>query len=288
MANTVVWNKHDYVQKMRARINKPTCWTDVLKVKYSNNRTIVNAAITTEPSVVAGTRGTAYNYEDFTLTADTLTINQFKIIPMFIDEADRNQQDYVSQMEIADFQGKKISEKLESLMLSLHASWTDFGATDLSNTGADDTTQITVSASNVDDLIRAIKRKLYTNNGVDFAVEKGIFIVWRPGDFELLEAFVQANGFNEADIALKNGIPVQKAFRYMGVDHYLSTQHTANHVFAGIKGIGELGILSGTYGKAKFIEDPAKLSGLGIVSRVDYGFNWPTYNVQFVIDVNVA
>ena len=42
-------------------------------------------------------------------------------------------------------------------------------------TGDDDTTQITVSAVNIDDIIRAIKRKLYANDGVDLAVEKGIF-----------------------------------------------------------------------------------------------------------------
>ena len=287
MANTVTWNKHDYVARMRGRINRPTCWKDVLEVSYSNNRTIVNSALTTEPSVVAGTRGTAYNYEDFTLTADTLTINGFKIIPMFIDEADRHQQTYMSQMQIADFQGKKISEKLESLMLAEHASWTNFGVGDLTS-NSDDTTQITVSATNIDDIIRAVKRKLYANNGVDFAVENGVFIIWRATDFELLEGFVQANGFTEADLALKNGIPVQKGFYYGGVTHYLSNDHTANHVMAGIKRQGKLGILSGTFGAVKFIEDPAKTSGLGIVSRVDYGFNWPTYLNEFFIDVNVV
>lgn len=288
MANTVIWNRNDYVMRMRKRLAAPTTWKDVLNVKYSSSRTIVGAYMSTEPSVVTGTRGTAYNYQDFVLTADTLTISTYKVIPMFIDEADRNQQDYVSQMAIADFQGKKIDEALETLVLATHASWKDFGATDLANTGDDDTTAITVSASNIDDIIRAIKRKLYANNGVDLAVENGIFIVWRASDFELLEAFVQANGFTEADISLKNGIPVQKAFRYMGVDHYLSNSHTAGHVFAGIKKQAEIGILTGTYGKAKFIEDPAKLSGLGIVSRVDYGTNFPAQLSEFFIDVNVA
>lgn len=280
---------------MRARINKPTTWTDILNVKYSDVRTIVQGAMTTEPSAVTGTRGTAYAYNDFTLTADTLTINNTKMVAMFIDEADRLQQNYVDQMTIADYQGKIINEKIESLTLAEHASWKDFGAGDLANTSSDDTTQITLSAANIDDSIRAIKRKLYANNGVDFAVEKGIFIVWRPADFELLEGFIQANGFTEADIALKNGIPVQKAFRYMGVDHYLSTQHTANHLFAGIKGMGDIGILRGTYGRVKFLEDPpasvttaAPKSGLGIVSRLDYGFNWPTYYAQFFMDINVA
>jgi len=296
MANTIVWNKHDYVLRMRERINTPTTWTDVLNVKYSDVRTIVNGSLT-ESTVVPATytRGAAYVWDDYTLVADTLTIDGTYIEPMFIDEADRHQQGYVEQMNIASFQGKKLNEKIEGLALAAAISGTDFGATDLANTGDDDTTTITVSASNVDDLIRAIKRKIYAHNGVDYAVERGIFIVWRAQDFELLEAFVQANGFTEADIALKNGIPVQKAFRYMGVDHYLSTSHTANHLFAGVKGCMEIGILRSTFGKAKFIEDPASglssygpLSGLGITTRVDYGFNLPAYLLEFIMDINVA
>ena len=173
---------------MRARINTPTCWTDVMNVKYSDNRTVVGAYMSTEPALAGGTRGTAYAYKDFALTADTLTISSIQQIAMFVDEADRYQQTYVSQMELADYQGKKTVEKIESLVLAQHDSWKDFGVTDLSNTGDDDTTAITVSASNIDDIIRAIKRKIYANNGVEFAVEKGIFIVWRAADFELLEA----------------------------------------------------------------------------------------------------
>lgn len=289
MANTVVFNKHDYVQKMRDRIAKPTCWKDILAVSYSNDRTIVNAAITTEPSVVAGTRGLAYNYEDFVLTADTLTINQFYNIPIFIDEADRYQQTYLNQMKIADFQGAKVSEKLESLMLAAHGTnHTDYGAGDLAGTSTDDTTQITVTATNIDDLWRDVKRKIYANNGVDFAVERGIFFVWAAAEYALLEGFAQANGFTEADMALKSGIPVQKGFYYGGVSHYLTTQQAANHRFAGVKRMGELGILAGTNGKVKFIEDPAKQSGLGIVTRNDHGFNWPSYYAEFNIDVNTS
>lgn len=277
MANTVTFNRHDYVVKLRQRLNKPTNWQEVMNVMYSDNRTIVNSVLATEPSVVTGTRGTAYNYEDFALTADTLTISTMKQIPIFIDEADRYQQTYFTQMEIADFQGKKINELLESQTLAQHASWTDFGVGDLNNTSSDDTAQITVSATNIDDLIRAIKRKIYANNGVDAAVENGFFCIWRASDWELLEQFVQANGFTEADLALKNGVPVQKGFYYSGMTHYLSNSHTANHLFAGVKKIGkDLGILRSTYGKAKFIEDPAKLSGLGIVSRVDFGFSFPS------------
>uniref|UniRef100_A0A6H1ZG44 Capsid protein n=1 Tax=viral metagenome TaxID=1070528 RepID=A0A6H1ZG44_9ZZZZ len=295
MANTIVYNKYDYQVKVRERISKPTCWQDILLVKYSNARAITGSYMSTEPSVVGGTRGTAYNYQSFVLTADTLTINQYKNIPMFIDEADRHQQSYVDQMSIAAFQGDKISEKLESLMLANHGSWKDFGLTDLANTAQDDSSAITVSAANIDDILRAVKRKLRVHHLVDLSVKNGVFFVWRPEDFEFLEGFVQANGFQEADLALKNGIPVEKAFYYLGCYHYLSTQHTAGHVFCGIKKTAELGILRGTFGKVKFNEDPpvsvstaAPASGLGIVSRVDYGFNHPAQLADAFIDLNVA
>jgi len=94
------------------------------------------------------------------------------------------------------------------------------------------------------------------------------------------------NGFSEADVALKNGIPV--GMRYMGVEHYLSNDITALHLFAGVKKMQDLGILRSTYGRAKFIEDPAKLSGLGIVSRVDYGLQTSTPNKTLIQDVNVT
>jgi hypothetical protein len=74
----------------------------------------------------------------------------------------------------------------------------------------------------------------------------------------------------------------------MGVYHYLSNSHTAGHLFACIRETAEIGILTGTYGKAKFIEDPGLVSGLGIVSRIDYGFNFPAQLAEFFMDVNVA
>lgn len=284
---TLTFNKLDYVAKLRERLATPTTWSDVMNVKYSNVRSIHNSYMSTESSPQSYTKYSQYTHQAYALTADTLTISTHRILPMLIDEAERYQQSYVDQMKLAAFQGDKINEYIESQTLAQHTNWKDFGATDLTNTGDDDTTKITVSAANVDDIIRAIKRKLYANDGVDKAVQNGIFIVWRAADFELLEAFVQANGFTEADISLKNGIPVQKAFRYMGVDHYLSNSHTANHVFAGIKRQGEIGILKGTWGQVKMIEDQDKYSGVAVVSRADYGFNWPAQLAEFFIDVNV-
>lgn len=268
-----------------------------MNVKFSDVRTVVNAALAaTEPAVqtYSQSSSTGYTFQDATLTADTLTISNYRILPVFIDEADRYQQSYFNQMEIADYQGKKINEYIQTQVLAQHASWVDFGAGDLANTSTDDTTTITVSATNIDDLVRAVKRKIFANNGIEAALERGMFFVWRATDHELLEAFAQANGFNEADNVLKNGLP-PLTVNYLGVTHLISNDHTANHVFAGVKKSADLGILRSTYGQVKFIEDPAgssnnNVSGLGIVSRLDYGFSFPTAGSlnQLSIDVNVA
>lgn len=298
MANTYVWNKHDYVTSLRDRLNKPTNWKDILNVTISDVRTIVTGALTVEPAHQSGTRGTAYTYQDSTIAATTLTISSYEDLPIFIDEADRAQQSYWGSPKIADYHGRKTNERLQNRMLAQHSSWVDFGVTDLANTGDDDTAPITVSASNIDDLIRAIKRKVRVNNGEESAMEFGYFSIWRAQDLELLEAFVQASGFSTADVALKSGVP--SAFFYMGMNHYLSTDHTTNHLFAGVRKVGkDLGLLRSTFGKVKFLENPAtadgELSGLGIVSRLDYGFAFPsdatpaTQRVQEMgMDVNVA
>lgn len=292
MANTLKYNKRDYDTKLRERIKKPTTWKDVLKVKYGNVRDFIGDYMSTEPGPQTGTRGTAYSWQDFVITSDTLTISVYKNLGMFIDEADRYQQSYADQMSLADYQGEKLDEYIESQMLAQHASWKNFGTTDLDNSAQDGDVAITVSAGNIDDIIRAVKRKLRVHNLVNRSVKNGVFFVWRPEDFELLEAFVQANGFVEADIALKNGIPVERAFKYMGCYHYLSTQHTSGHVFCGIRGTAEIGILRGTYGKTKFLEDPAdgngNKSGLGVVTRIDYGWNHPAQLGDAFIDLRVS
>ena len=294
VANTVTYNKHDYVTRLRQRLNRPTNWMEVARVKYSDVRTIVESVISTEPSVVTGTRGTSYTHEAFALIADTLTISNYRNIPMFIDEADRYQQSYFDQMAMGDFQAKKINEYIEAQFLAQHTSGVNFGAGDLANTSSGDETQITVSATNIDDLIRAIKRKIYGQNGIEAAMERGFYSIWRPSDWEFLEGFWQANGFSNADDALKNGVAPNKGVYYLGMWHYLSNDHTANHLFAGVRKSADIGILRSTYGRVKFLEDPSNgsgpMSGLGVVSRVDYGFSFPANGSlnQLTQDVNVA
>ena len=279
----------EWETKLQERLNKPITFKEVVKVIYSDTYGINTPYMSTEFSAQTGTRGVSYGFSEFTLTNDQLLINTFKIVPVFLDEADLAQCKLANQMEIAERQAALINEALESAVLGGHAGWTNFDNTAIGGAAG----KITVSINNIDNIIRAIKREIAENNAQSLADRNGIFIVWRAADMEILEEFCQANGFNLADTALKNGI--QSGYHFMNVDHYLSNSHTANHLFAGVKKIMTLGILNSTYGKIKVLDDPASgvstygpVSGKSVVSRVDYGINTPTGLKAAVFDVAVS
>lgn len=290
MANT--FNTGVYPQEwetmLQTRLNKPTNWKEVCDVVYSNTQVFNWPYMSTEFVIQTGTRGTAYGFSDFALTNDTLTINTYKPVPVFIDRADLAQCDLVRVSEIADRQGRVISEQLETAVLATHASWTNFGDTGAGVLGLG-TTQITVSSTNIDDIIRGVRREIIVANGLDLAEQNGVFFVWRPADFEKLEQFMQANGFNLADASLKNGVMTEKGYYALGAYHYVSNSHASGgHVFAGVRKIMRLGILKDTWGKIIQTEDPNLQSGIGVVSRVDYGTQIPAGLATVLFDVNVA
>jgi len=246
--------------------------------------------MSTVPTVNTVTRGTAENPVDFALTAQDLTVSTGRSMPIYVDFADLAQTGYNTQMEIAETQADLLNEFIETSVLAQHGSWTNVGISGgVITSGV--TTQITVDASNVDDIIRGIKRIIRVANGQSRMRQKGVFIVWRAADFELLEAFVQANGFSLADIALKEG--TVEGFRYMGVEHYWSNDHSAGHLFAGVKDSQQLGILRSEYGKFRSQDFPAGssggvLSGTMFYSRVDIGHLTPANYLPTLFDVNVV
>ena len=118
-----------------------------------------------------------------------------------------------------------------------------------------------------------------------------MFIIWRSAEFELLEAFVQANGFTEADKALREG--TVEGFYYLGVYHYVSNDHASGHLFAGVKKKFVLGICRTTWGKLQVIQNPPGssggiLSGIGLHTRSDSAFLSPSTSDALLFDVNVV
>ncbi len=261
-------------------------------VTITDHGVVRSSYMSTTPSTQAVTRGTGAALQLFAETADTLTISTGRDLGLVVDWADLAQSPWTKPAELFDRIGHLLNEYIESQVLGQHASWTNFGVGDLNSVGpAADTAQINVSASNIDDIIRGVKRVIRTGNGQSKMNQYGVGFVWRPGDFELLEAFIQANGFVTADSALKEG--TVEGLHYLGADHYWSNDYTANHVFAGVKKQQRLGILRGTYGRAHTIDFPAAdsnmfFSGQAFYSRVDIGHLTPNSVAGIVLDVNVA
>ena len=186
-------------------------------------------------------------------------------------------------MDIADNQGVQMNEKIESYIYSQYALLTAFDNTKLGGAAGN----ITVTASNVDDIIRGMIREINLAKGGALYERNGAFIVWRPADFEVLTAFMQANGFSTADTALSGG--VKGGVNYMGVTHYQSTLLTAGHLVGGVKKLWHLGILRDTYGAIMVNEkDPGNVSGISIVSRIDIKCKAWNKTKPVLFDIQVA
>lgn len=282
--NTIIYQE-EWATKLQEELDAPQNWKEICKVEYTNERVLHNP-YRTDATVQSGTRGSAYTHQAVTFTDESITINTFYILPQYIDRADLAQSQYATQMEMATRQGVLLNEQLETGMLASHASWTNFDNASIGGSAGN----ITVSTSNIDDIIRGIKREIREANGQELMNRNGVFIVWRAEDFELLEAYVQANGFSTADMALKDGTVA--GMRYMGVDHYVSTKHTSGHLFAGIKGVFHLGIVKGTYGQVVIDNEPATsggaVSAIAVISRVDYAFKAWTKTKPVLFDVLVS
>lgn len=259
-------------------------------VVVHDTRVISSSYFSTTPTVQTVTRGTAFAFQDFAETAENLTISTGRDVPIYVDLGDLAQSPWTKPVEIFKRIGQLLNEYVESAVLARHASWTDFGTASIGagGTAAD---PITVSASNVDDVIRGVKREVREANGQSLMNQNGLGFVWRAADFEYLEAFVQANGTMTADKFLVEG--TLEGLKYLGATHYWSNEHTANHVFAAVRKTERLGILRGLYGKAFTIDFPAGssnnvLSGKGFYSRIEIGHLTPTSTVGTEFDINVA
>lgn len=282
--NTIVYPEA-WKTKLQARLDQPQNWKEVCNVEYTNSRVIHNPYIA-DPAVQTHVRGSQYTWTVLTETDDSTTISTSKLVSSFVDRADLAQSTFTMIMDLADRQGTKLNEAIETAMLASHASWTDF--TNASIGGA--AGSITVSATNIDDVIRGIKREIREANGEALMNQNGAFIVWRAADFEILESYMQANGFNLADYYLRNGNT--PGVYYAGMYHYVSNSHTAatnTHLFGGVRKLFHLGILTSTYGQTMVNDkDPYNFSGVSITTRVDYAFKaWNnTSSVLFDIAVN--
>ncbi len=283
--NTIIYAE-EWAIKAQERLAETSKWKEVCNVEYTDTRVLHNPYIT-DATVQTTARGSAYTHQAVVITDESATINAIAILPQLIDRADLAQQTFVKQMELASSQATLLDEAIETAMyVATAAGATNFDATEIGLAAGN----ITVSESNIDDIIRAMKRKIRVANGEALMDRNGAFVIWRPSDFEKLEAFVQAQGFSTADGALRDG--TSQGFRYMGVEHYSSNKMPANHCFGGVKKALHCGICKSTYGQVVVDSEPATSGGaqsaIAVIMRVDYIFKVWTKMLPVLFDILVA
>ena len=282
--NTRIY-KEEWATKLQEMLDEPTKWKDVCRVEYTNTKVFHNPYLT-DPTVQSLSRGTPYTMQPITETDESVNVNQTRVAASFIDRADLAQSTLLKQMELAERQGVLLNEQVETAFYADHGNLTNFGSGDITGGSVADTTTITVSETNIDNIIRHIKRVIRVASGEGLLERNGGFIVWRPADMEILESFMQAYGFATADQALKGG--AKQGMNYMGITHYTSNLLAANHVIAGVKKLYHIGILKDTYGQIVVNQDPALTSGISVVSRVDYGLKAWNNSKSVLFDMNVS
>ena len=295
MANTFNTGTYEQVwaTKLQERLTGPATWKEVCEVIYSDTQVLNLPYMSTEYSLQSGTRGTAYSHSDFALTNDTLTINNQDIVSVFQDRADLAQSNLATAAEHGARMGDLVSERVEDLFLAQHAGWTDIGS-DGAGGFTTGTTAITSSVSNIDNLVRFIKRKVIEAKGTKLMNRYGLAFVWRPKDFERLEENMASQGFTFADMALKDGIMnADSQGKYaFGAWHYVSESHSSDHVFAGVRKIMQVGLLKSTYGRIYFnqfaVNSDGPLSGVNWETRLDYGFNPKAGLTTILYDINMS
>lgn len=271
--------------KLQERLDAPKVWKEVLDVRYTDTGTLKNPYLT-DATQSTGTRGTGYTSVAIATVDDSVSITDYVYSAAHIDDADLAQKSFSDFMEIATNMAEVLDEGMETAMLAEHAQWTNFDNASIGG-GAGN---ITVSVSNIKNIITGIKREIREAKGGTKAARNGMFIIWREADFELVEQLASSEGFSTADDVLKNG--TNQGFTYMGVQHYSSPFHAAGHVFAGVKKGMTVGIVKSTYGKVKTIVNPvvsgAQISGVGLETRIDRKFKAWAKMVPVIFDVLVA
>lgn len=277
--------KNEYLTTLQDRLSEDNKWKRIARVEYTDVQVIHNPYLT-DFTAATGTRGSAYTPQAVETTDDTVTINTFKIVPVYIDRADMAQKTFDGWMEISENQAIILNEAIETAMYANHAEYTDFDNASIGGAAGN----ITVSESNIDDIISGIKREIREAGGESMLERNGAFFVWRPADFEKLEKFAMGMGYNSADDILING--TKQGFRFGGFEHYSSNKLASGHLFAGVKQMLHLGICKSTYGKVTITEDPTvsggQISGIGIISRVDFKFKAWAKAAPVLFDVLVA
>ena len=257
--------EEEWADALQEQLDEPAKWKDFSKVIFTDKYT-VNNPYHTDPSVSTLERDTPFTLASLSQTNESINVERSRVIAQQIDRAVLAQSTYADQMEWARRQAIVLDETIESFIYADHAEFTDFTNTAIGGAAG----SITVSASNVDDICRAMLREIRQASGQGLLKRNGAFIVWHPSDFEQLEAFAMANGFVSSDNYLRNAAGAVEGLFYMGISHYTSNLLVDGRFVGGVKKAINVYLLNSTYGKVRVTDGEAGLRSSVIVNTPIY------------------
>lgn len=161
---------------------------------------VVHRPYSSDPYVVDYTKGTAIDIQDIDTTDEFLTVNQSKVVPVYVDDDDVKQNKYNTANQLIDRSAHMLARDIDSAVLaqvtnaSLDIDDGDIGGT----SGA----SISLTTSNVSNVFGTVMAELATNN---VERDRPWYLVIDPVMTNtIMQSFVN-NGFNTADATLKNG-----------------------------------------------------------------------------------
>lgn len=284
MANTVIF-KEDWEANLQKNLMEAKFWKDLARVDFTDTYTLHNP-YKNRTSVSSYTKGSQYTFDDVVVTDESVSIDVVKHVAEFIDEADLGIAGYNFQMELSDDQSRAIDESIETEFLTQATTQgTTTDGTDFGEAAGD----ITLTASNVDNVVRGARTKLMEGRGFEMYNRNGASFVWRPTDFEKLAEYAMGQGFGFADSALSTG----RVIEFGGFRHYesnlINVETSTAHVLAMVNKAVHLGIYNGTYGRVKVLDqDPDNRSGVAFASRVDMKVKVWNNMTPLVLDIPVV
>lgn len=198
----------------------------ICEVDRTSMGTIYNP-FTSLPGVQDGTVSSAsYNIANYDADADTLQVNRRADVAEHVNSYDWKSVNYDLIGDRGMNFGKTIAQTIDRSVLANAVGNGGFALGDGGTDGS--TTPWTSSNSVIDDIVNATIENVDINDGHG---EKK-FMVVSPREASDLRSFMQNNGFNTADDAIKNGIPFVGT-TFSGVDIY-QTNNLRNTVTLGL------------------------------------------------------
>ncbi len=225
-------------------------------------------------------KGTDVTIPDWTTTDETLVVDQFQVVPFYLDDVTVLQSLYAHDSNLTIDAAFRLRDIVDADVLGEFANAANtLDDGDLGGTPGD---PIAASTTNI---IEIFSRTRQTLREADVEEDEAWFMVVDPKRAELIERLSTTTGFQVSDSTLRNGY----AGDFLGFRVYVSNNLTSSagttHLLAGKH--GAIDVVMQQSPTVKIKDEPKKL-GVNFLVWMAYGLKTFTQNSNRLVDVQVV